>query len=119
MISKGMAAAFGVWLAGIGSASALVAVLNAPLVPRLDKVPPAAPAVTAVEPVSVERVSPVTESVLMVPTVTLTAAAAPARRAPRRAPAEVKPEVPRDISAMQCGEARELSMGSGHVQICE
>jgi hypothetical protein len=113
MISKGMAAALGVWLVGIGSASALVAVLNAPLVPKvapkMDEVVPTAPAVTAAAPATG------TESVLMVPAVTIVGK----QRATRRAPVEVKPEVSRDISAMQCGEARELNMGSGHVQICE
>jgi precorrin-2 methylase len=111
MITKGMAAALGVWLVGIGSASALVAVLNAPLVSRIDKVLPTAPAVT-----EAERATPVTESVLMVPAVTVVGQQT---RATRRAAVEVRPEVSRDISAMRCGEAREVTMGSGHVQVCE
>jgi hypothetical protein len=106
-----MAAALGVWLVGIGSAAALVAVLNAPLVSRIDKVLPTAPVVADVEPAT-----PVTASVLTVAAVTIVGQRP---RATRRAPVEVKPDVSRDISAMRCGEARELTMGSGHVQICE
>jgi len=113
MITKTMAAALGVWLLGFGSAFALAAVLKAPLVERGDKTAPR-PAITAVE--AVAPVVEPAESVITVPAVTIVARHG---RATRHVVVEVKPEVSRDISAMECGEERELSMGSGHVQICE
>lgn len=114
MMSKAMGAALGVWLVGLGSAAALAAVLNAPNVPRLES--DAVPAYDRVTAVSIVAPAQPTDSVLQVAPVTIVG---PYARAARPAPAEVKPEVSRDISAMTCGPARELDIGSGRVQVCE
>jgi hypothetical protein len=100
------AIACGVWLTGVTSAAALYAIDRGGSVPAsaFASYQPRHAAELTVKPANpdeelvvakVRRVAPVT----------------------RPLPVEAPPH--RDISQMVCAPARELDMGSGHVQICE
>jgi hypothetical protein len=105
-----------VWLAAIGSAAALSYELKRPPVPLVDdELPPISSPAVAAFVVALPRTAPEAEDTLLMPEITI------AGNLPRR----VKPVMPaparayRDITEMHCDEWRELSMGSGRVQICD
>jgi hypothetical protein len=64
--------------------------------------------------VALTRTAPDVEDVLLIPEITI------AGSVPRRVnPLARAPHAYRDITEMHCDEWRELSMGSGRVQICD
>jgi hypothetical protein len=99
-----------VWLAAIGSAAALTYDLNRPLVASgtapPDPVPPA-PAPPA----------PATAASSGAVAIREIKAMARVQRPAQPPPAPLRE--PRDIAKMRCSEWREMSAGSGRVQICD
>ena len=114
-----VALGMGVWLAAIGSATALTYELNRPLSPSVPSSSATSSTVTssAVAPSDLRRVTAPegaeAQSVLYIPVITIVG------ETPRRAPIVREPKVARDIAKMNCADWRELDMGSGHVQVCE
>ncbi len=109
--SLALAAAAGVWLAGIGSAVVLAYALARPMALASTMHTTAARTATVSQPVDA-----VTEPRLLeLDTIWLFGDRA------HYAPTAVEPtpNVARDISNMTCTGWRELEAGSGHVQICE
>jgi hypothetical protein len=106
-ISLGVTA--GVWMTALGSAAALAFVLNRPLEPRTPIEP-----LTAHESVGhlLDEVTPANRVVRMPPEPAPTVLHVVAAR-PKPAPTHV------DIEQMRCDDWRELTMGSGHVRVCE
>jgi hypothetical protein len=103
-------ATVGVWMTGLGSAAALAFVLNRPLEPRTLVEPTTAHAsvghlLAEEAPVRIEHALP--QPVLTVVHVVRS------MPAPKPAPTHV------DIEQMRCDDWRELTMGSGHVQVCQ
>jgi hypothetical protein len=109
-----LALTVGVWLAAIGSATALTYELNRPLSPSATSWTLTS---SAVAPSDLRNVTAPegaqAQSVLYIPVITIVG------QTPRREPLVREPKVARDISKMNCADWRELDMGSGHVQICE
>jgi hypothetical protein len=99
----------GVWVTALGSAAALAFVLNRPLEPRAPIEP-----LTAHESVGhlLDEVTPANRVALMPPKPAPTVVHVAVAR-PRPAPTHV------DIEQMRCDGWRELTMGSGRVQVCE
>jgi hypothetical protein len=103
-----------VWIAALGSATALAYDLNrtphlarphsANVTSQFATPAPAAPTVFAPP-------APEVQSVLYIPTITIVGSM-------RRADSE-KPAPRADISEMRCTDWRGLDIGSGHVQVCE
>jgi hypothetical protein len=108
------AIACSVWLSAAASAAALTYELNRPLLPR----PPSTTVVPPPPPLT-RTTSGLRESlpfaVLEIPVITIVGKA-PARAAPPRPAA---PQLPHDITTMNCTTWRDLDMGSGRVQLCE
>jgi hypothetical protein len=105
------AIACGVWLTGVTSAAALYAIDRAGTVPSS--------AVASYQPrhaaeLTEKAANPDEELAVRAPIAVPVRRVAPVTRA---LPVEAPPH--RDISQMVCAPARELDMGSGHVQICE
>jgi hypothetical protein len=109
------AIACSLWISGAASAATLTYELNRPLVPEkrltttsVEKSPPLAANIPGTATGFLES------SVLQIPVVTIVGRAATSSPRPR----VVEPG-PRDIGTMNCGEPRELDIGSGSVQLCE
>jgi hypothetical protein len=106
-----VAVTLGVWIAALGSAAALTYDLNS--TPNFASVTaqPTTPSATA--PVAVARPASKTQTVLVVPTITIVGSI-------HHSVADTpKPQRPVDIDQMRCADWRELNIGSGHVQVCE
>jgi hypothetical protein len=106
----------GVWLAAVGSAAALSYELKRPPVPLDEETPPpiSSPAAEAVV-VWLPQTDPQAQDVLLISETTIVGAIPRGVKPLALTPAPAY----KDITEMHCAEWRELSAGSGHVQICD